>query len=134
MMFNRFDIGNDGTMGNPLDWNGIINQGFALASQAFNSFGGQTVGTQFATNGTHGGIFALQPQANQGGGGSQTNPYAGMSPEQIAAYWSKNRPGGLDSGLDAAIKWIGNNPLIIVGVGVGAYLLMKEPPRSSARR
>lgn len=141
MMFNRFDIGNDGTLGmytppeiagsssmprNPIDWNGVINQGFALASQAFNSFGGQTVGTQFATNRTQGGIFALQPTANQGGGGYQPT----YTPEQLAAMQGGGVGGTIGGGVDGIFNWLMSNPLITFGGIAAIYLLMKEPPRS----
>lgn len=140
-MFNYFD-GSDQTLGlidigigtsnpnrsyNPLDWNGIINRGFDLASQAFQSFGGRTVGTQ--TYGSGGQIFAINTQ-NQGGGYSG-NPYGSMTAEQIAAYQrAQSRVGGtIGSGVDGIFDWLMENPLITFGGIAAIYLLMREPPR-----
>lgn len=144
MMFNMFDIGNDGTLGldpwsyggggssgssgrTPLDWNAIINQAFAVGSHAISAFSGQNTGTQVGYNRSQG-VFAIQGRPPEQSG--YTNPYAGMSPEQIAALQRSQSGGGLDSGLNAALNWISNNPLVLAGVGVGLYLLMREPPRS----
>jgi len=127
-MFNSFDIFSAPSNRNPLDWNGIINRGFDLASQAFQSFGGQTVGTQ--TYGSGGQVFAINAQ-NQGGGYT-ANPYAGMTAEQITALQSAQRGGvgsTLGGGIDGIFNWLMANPLITFGGIAGIYLLMREPPR-----
>jgi hypothetical protein len=59
-----------------------------------------------------------------------------LNPPQQQTYppgYNPNNPGslggGLGSGLDGIVNWITQNPLIVLGVGVGFYLLMREPPR-----
>lgn len=141
-MFNRFDVGNDGTLGaitsglidvyggsanrsyNPLDWNGIINQAFALGSHAISAFSGQNTGTQIGYNRSQG-IFAIQGSQPVA---SYSNPYASMSPEQIAAY--QRAQGGIaEDAFPGITSFISRNPLPIAAGVVAIYLLMREPPR-----
>lgn len=136
-MFNSFD----GTLSanfyedrvsNPrrIDWNAIINQGFAFGSQALNSFGGRTVGTQFGYNPTQGGVFAIQPSATQGYSGGYTEyPYSQMTPAQQQQAYQRSLGGGVGSGVDGILQWASDNPMIVLGGAVALYLLFKEPPR-----
>jgi hypothetical protein len=137
-MFNRFDAGDgtlglidfSGTSGSPrssIDWNGIINQGFALGSHAISAFSGQNSGTQIGYNRSQG-VFAIQ--GNQPSGNYSASPYAGMSAEQMAAYQRSAGVGGtVGSGVDGIFNWLMSNPLITFGGIAGLYLLFREPPR-----
>lgn len=124
-MFFTFDDFSAGS-NNRIDWNSIINQGFALGSQALNSFGGAHTGTQFAQGPQ--GIFNIAqsgvPQQGYGG-------YGGMTPEQQAWLVSQQNRGGLgfDDAAGSIMSFITRNPLL-VGAGVlGVYLLFREPPK-----
>jgi hypothetical protein len=50
-----------------------------------------------------------------------------MSPQQQAAY-NASLGGGVGSGIDGVMNWIGQNPMIVLGAGIGVYLLFKQPP------
>lgn len=111
--------------GTPIDWNAVINQGFAIGSQAINAYSGQNTGTQIGYNPNQGGVFAIQ--GNQSGGG-YSNPYANMTPQQIAAYQQGSLGSAAGSGIDGILDWVGKNPMIVLGGAAGAYLLFKPPP------
>ena len=111
--------------GSSIDWGNVINQGFALASQAFNSFGGRTVGTQFGYNPTKGGIYALAVPAYEGPGGG-----IGDATRTAQKNEEDRGPGStLGSGLDGVLGWLMANPVITFGGVAALYLLFKEPPR-----
>lgn len=134
-MFNNFD-GNLGfntfedysTNPNPINWNAIIQQAFAVGSHAISAFSGQNTGTQVGYNTGQGGVFAIQPNT-QAGGYAAANPYANMTPQQIQAY-QNSVGGGVGSGIDGALNWVTQNPLLVGGIALGAFLLFKDPPRS----
>lgn len=113
-----------------IDWNAVINQSFAVGSQAINAYSGQHGGVQVGYNPSQGGVFAIQPSAaGYSDSGYGTNPYANMTPAQVAAY-NNSLGGGVGSGIDGALNWVTQNPLLVGGIALGAYLLFKEPPRS----
>lgn len=137
-MYNEF--GYDGNLGfngfedqasnpNPINWNAILQQAFAVGSHAISAFSGQNTGTQVGYNTGQGGVFAIQPNVQNNAGGYATNPYAGMTAEQQIAY-QKSIGGGVGSGIDGALSWVTQNPLLVGGIALGAYLLFKDPPRS----
>lgn len=111
-----------------IDWNAILNQAFAVGSHAISAFSGQNTGTQVGYNAGQGGVFAIQPQTQNAGGYAQ-NPYANMTPQQIQAY-QNSVGGGVGSGIDGALNWVTQNPLLVGGIALGAFLLFKDPPRS----
>ncbi len=39
----------------------------------------------------------------------------------------------LGQGFDGIIKWASENPLIVAGAGLGAYLLFRQPPKYGNR-
>ncbi|MDI1241213.1 MAG: hypothetical protein PSX80_04755, partial [bacterium] len=108
--------------GSSVNWNNVINQGFALASQAFNSFGGQTVGTQFASNPSAGGVFALQAKP------AYDDSYR-YTPTTAQVQTTGGVGGTVGSGVDGIFNWLMSNPLITFGGIAGLYLLFREPPR-----
>ena len=112
-----------GSSGGGINWNNVLNQGFALASQAFNSFGGKTVGTQFASNPSAGGVFALQSQPAYDDT-YQYTPAAGQIQTTAGGVG-----GTVGSGVDGIFNWLMSNPLITFGGIAGLYLLFREPPR-----
>lgn len=134
-MFNGFDnslgmidfsIGNNISTGqNSLNWNNIINQGFAIGSQLIGAFGRNPT-QQIGYNQSQG-IFAIgQPtQVSY----QQNNPYANMSPTQIQAYQQASIGGGVGSGIDSTIAWATKNPLLVFGGIAAVFLLFREPPR-----
>lgn len=131
MFFSNFNFQSDGTFGDEsINWNNVINQGFALASQAFNSFGGAHTGTQFGVN-SSGGIFALTPARTNYDDGYQYS----LSAQQQAALLAANRTGvsgvggTVGSGVDGIFNWLLSNPLITFGGIAALYLLFREPPR-----
>ena len=133
-VFNQYDgnLGFEDSISNPnrIDWNAIIQQGFAVGSQAINAWSGQNGGVQVGYNPSSGGVFAIHPQAlQQTTNAGYVDPMAGWTPEQRVAY-QKSVGGGVGSGIDGALKWAGENPFIVGGVALGAYLLFKDPPRS----
>jgi len=109
--------------GSGINWNNVLNQGFALASQAFNSFGGQTVGTQFASNPNAGGIFALQSRP------AYDDSYRYTPTVQNAVGQTGGVGGTVGSGIDGIFNWLMSNPLITFGGIAGLYLLFREPPK-----
>lgn len=124
-MFFNFDDFNGGG-GNRIDWQSVINQGFALGSQALNSFGGAHTGTQFAQGPQ--GIFNIA----QSGVPSQGYGYAydGGMAQQQALLAAQQRGGlGLDDAAGSFMNYITRNPLLVGGVVLGAYLLFREPPK-----
>lgn len=137
MYFNPYD----GTLGfvnpyedrisNPsrIDWNAIINQSFAVGSQAINAYSGAHGGVQVGYNPSQGGVFAIQPSSGYSDSGYGANPYANMTPAQVAAY-NSSLGSGVGSGVDGILQWASNNPMIVLGGAVGLYLLFREPPRA----
>lgn len=127
--FNDGNLGFEDGVSNPnrIDWNSIIQQGFAVGSQAINAWSGQNGGVQVGYNPAQGGVFAIQ--SNQPNQQPYQNPYANMSPQQIQAY-NNSLGGGVGSGIDGALDWVTKNPLLVGGIALGAYLLFKDPPRS----
>lgn len=141
-MFNV--INGDGTMGlqgvsfddfagsnTGIDWNGIINRGFGLASQIFARGGnyqtqqigvdGRPIGQGYSPAAT----LAAQAQAQQ----------AFLQQQQMMANLqnAQYRSGGqnsLDGIAGSLVNTISNNPLIFGGLALGAYLLFREPPKS----
>lgn len=111
----------DDTLG-AIDWNNVINQGFALASQGFNAFGGQNTGTQFAQG--SGGIFALTSRPSYDDSYRYT-----PTTQQYAVANSAGVGGTVGSGVDGIFNWLMSNPLITFGGIAGLYLLFREPPR-----
>jgi len=128
--FNSYDgnLGFEDPVSNPnrIDWNAIIQQGFAVGSQAINAFSGQNGGVQVGYNPAQGGVFAIQ--SNQPNQPVYQSPYGNMTPEQIQAYQRNSLGGGVGSGIDGALNWVSQNPLLVGGVVLGAYLLFKQPP------
>lgn len=109
-----------------IDWNAIISRGFDLGSQAMQSFGGRTVGTQ--TYGSSGQVFAINSQPQSGGyaSGFDGSAYA----QQIAALQAQRSGGlGFDDAAGSVVSFISRNPLLVGGVVLGAYLLFREPPK-----
>lgn len=122
-----FNFSNNGP--GSIDWNAVINQGFAIGSHAIAAYSGANSGTQIGYNAGQGGVFAIQ----------QTQP-GGMQPYGMAQYptlTGQNIAGGagtavgagVGSGIDAALSWASQNPVIVAGGALGLYLLFKEPPR-----
>lgn len=116
--------------GTPIDWNAVINQGFALGSHAIAAYSGANSGTQIGYNAGQGGVFAIQ----------QTQPVGGLQPYGLAnvpTYNGQNPSGGVGagigsgvgSGIDTALNWAAQNPVLVAGGALGLYLLFKEPPR-----
>lgn len=147
MFFNFASDPSDGTMGlqntwstgfddfsnssnTGIDWNGIINRGFGLASQIFARGGryqtqqtgpdGNPIGQGYSPAAT----LSAQAQAQQ----------AWLQQQQLLQANSQyNRGGGansLDGIASSLVNTISNNPLIFAALGVGAYLLFREPPKS----
>lgn len=107
-----------------IDWNAIISRGFDLGSQAMQSFGGRTVGTQ--TYGSSSGVMAINAQPQSGG-------YDQAALAQQYALLAAQRDGGpgstIGGGVDGVLNWMLANPVYPL-VGVAAlYLLFREPPR-----
>lgn len=132
-VFNHYDgnlgIGWEDPISNPnrIDWNSIIQQGFAVGSQAINAWSGQNGGVQVGYNPAQGGVFAIQ--SNQPNQPVYQDPRVNMTPQQLQAY-NNSIGGGVGSGIDGALNWVTQNPLLVGGVALGAYLLFKDPPRS----
>lgn len=114
---------------NPLNWNNIINQGFAIGSQLIGAFGKNP--TQQVAYNTSQGIFAIGNTQGQPQYAQVQNPYAGLTTQQIAALQSGQSGIGssVGSGIDGIFNWLMSNPLITFGGIAGLYLLMREPPR-----
>lgn len=113
--------------GSRIDWNNIINQGFGIGSQIITATG-KNPSTQFGFNPATGGIFAIGgQQLGQQGANYASNPYANMTPQQLAAY-QQSIGGGVGSGIDGALSWVQKNPLLVGGVVLGAFLLFRQPP------
>lgn len=113
----------DETLG-AIDWNNIINRGFDIGSQALQSFGGRTVGTQ--TYGSNRGVLAINADERSGG-------YDQSALAQQYALLAAQRDGGpgstIGGGVDGVLNWMLANPVYPL-VGVAAlYLLFREPPR-----
>lgn len=114
----------DETLG-AIDWNNIINRGFDIGSQALQSFGGRTVGTQ--TYGSSGQVFAINSQPQSGG----YNGFDGAAYAQQIAALQAQRSGGLgfDDAAGSVVGFVSRNPLLVGAVVLGAYLLFREPPK-----
>jgi hypothetical protein len=112
--------GNNNNRNNPpYWWDGVI----ALISQGFNTWGGATTGSQVVSSG--GRIQAITNPTPTGGGAGYPPP--GYPPPGYPPPGSVG--GGVGSGLDGALSWGTQNPLLVGGIAIGVYLLMKEPPR-----
>lgn len=139
-MFNEF--GFDGNLGfetfnafedhasnpNPINWNAIIQQAFAVGSHAISAFSGQNTGTQVGYNTGQGGVFAIQPNVQNAGGGYSGAPV--YTPEQLAMLSRNNGNGGIGEDAFASITEFVQKYPVQIGAGVLAlYLLMREPPK-----
>ena len=125
-MFFTFDDFSSGR--NRIDWQSIINQGFALGSQAMQSFGGAHTGTQFAQG--NNGIFAIQA-SNQTPAGNYRGDEQGLTYEQRLALEKYRKSGlGADDAFAKLTEFISAHPMTVAGIALGAYLLFKEPPKS----
>jgi hypothetical protein len=113
------------TMGD-IDWQSIINQGFAVGSQAINAFGGAHTGTQVGVN-SSGGIFAIQqtthPTFDEATLYSQgVNPVGGtpvVVPQQGVA----------EDALGSISALVSQHPIMVFGGIAALFLLYREPPR-----
>lgn len=123
--------GEETTLG-AIDWNAVINQGFAVGSQAINAFSGAHGGAQVGYNSGSGGIFAIQATPRNNFDDTtryQTaNPYAGLNAQQIASLQSRGGL-GLDDAAGSITGFVQRNPLLVGAAALGAFLLFKEPPR-----
>lgn len=119
--------GGSSNSSNGIDWNSIINQSFAIGSQAIAGWGRNPT-TQIAHNQSQG-VFAIQSNPNQSYQQQTYNPYANMTPAEYEQYKKNTLGGGLGSGLDQTIKWATENPMIVFAAIAGVYLLMREPPK-----
>ena len=105
-----------------LDWNNIINQGFAIGSQIVGAFGKNPT-TQVAYNPAQNSIFAV------GQTGQQTyNPYGNLTQQQIAALQQGGVGSTVGGGVDGIVNWFMRNPAILLGGGLALYLLFRQPP------
>ena len=131
------NIENDSVFLGDIDWNAIINQGFAIGSQVIGAVGKRPT-TQIGYNANTDSIFAIG-----GAGGTiasgypvnyATNPYA-SNPYAANPYGNPSLGVGtsvgssLGSGLDGAFNWAAQNPLLVAGGALALFLLFKEPPR-----
>ena len=117
----------DKTLGD-IDWQSIINQGFAVGSQAITAFSGAHGGTQIGYNTSQGGIFAIQatrPVYDEAT--MYANPYAGMNAQQIAAL--QNRGGVAEDALTSTANFVSQHPIMVFGAIAALFLLYREPPR-----
>ena len=111
-----------------IDWNAIINQGFAVGSQAINAFSGAHGGTQVGYNAGQGGIFAIQTNPRNAFDDTTRYQTAGLNAQQLAAL--QNRGGlGFDDAAGSVTGFVQRNPLLVGAVALGAFLLFKDPPR-----
>lgn len=128
--FNQFDgnLGFEDSISNPnrIDWNSIIQQGFAVGSQAINAWSGQNGGVQVGYNPAQGGVFAIQ--SNQPNQPVYQNPYANMTPEQVIAL-QRRQSGLAEDAAGGIMGFIEKYPIPIAGGVLALFLLMKEPPR-----
>lgn len=136
-MFNEFGL--DGNLGfntfedrtsnpNPINWNAIIQQAFAVGSHAISAYSGQNTGTQVGYNSAQGGVFAIQPTVGSGQNYAQSNPYANWTPAQIEA--ERRRQGGLaEDAASGIMGFIEKHPIPIAGGVLALFLLMREPPK-----
>lgn len=88
--------------GSSIDWNAIINQGFAIGSQAINAYSGQNTGTQIGYNPNQGGVFAIQGNAANGVINAPS-----WTPQQIAEYQRNSLGSAAGSGIDGILDWVG---------------------------
>lgn len=125
MFFLKSIMQDDATLGK-IDWNSIINQAFGVGSQAISAFSGQNTGTQIGYNSSQG-VFAINP----GGSIPNSQRFDETNLQTQLALAAAQRQGGL--GFDAAaggiMSYISNNPLLVGGIALGAYLLFREPPK-----
>lgn len=132
-MFNEFGFdGNlgfgDGNLGTsePINWNSIINQAFAVGSHAISAFSGQNSGTQVGYSPSTG-VFAIQSNALVPVNTPAVDPYAGWTREQITA--DMKRKGLLEDAGSGIVAFIEKYPIPIAGGVLALFLLMKEPPK-----
>jgi hypothetical protein len=67
---------------------------------------------------------------NYGNQPAYQNPYAQMTPAQLAAYQRGLNPNGVaESAFSGISDFIGKNPVPVLLGAIGIYLLFREPPR-----
>lgn len=120
--------GGSSTLGDvDLDWQDIINQAFAVGSQAISAFSGQHGGVQVGIN-PQGGIFAITP-SNQT---LYSSPYGGLTAQQIAALNEQRQFAGggvAEDALGSLSSFVSQHPLMVFGAIAALFLLYREPPR-----
>lgn len=128
MFLQNYAIYSGETLAGPIDWQSIINQGFAIGSQAIGAWGKRPT-TQVASG--QGGIFSINP-ANPSYGEVPPGYYQLASQQQTAALLAAQQArGGLgaDDAIGSALGFVQRNPLFVGAIVLGLYLLFKEPPR-----
>ena len=122
----------DGTAGfGDIDWQAVINQGFAVGSQAIAAYSGAHGGIQVGYNPAQGGVFAIQatrPVYDE----TQAylnNPYAGLNAQQVAALQAQNRGGVAEDALGSLASFVSQHPIMVFGGIAALFLLYREPPR-----
>ena len=114
----------------PPNWLTVFNQSVGLASQAISAWGrnpSTQVGQQYS-----GGVFTIQAirpaydDTTMYQRGIQTNPYAGFTPDQLAAL---QRGGAAEDALGSIGNFVSAHPLMVFGGIAALFLLFKEPPR-----
>lgn len=128
MFLQTYGIYGGETLAGPIDWQSVINQGFAIGSQIVGAIGKRPT-TQIASG--QSGIFAVNPPA---GAYSEMPPgyYQLASQQQTAALLAaqQNRSGlGADDALGSVLSFVQRNPLFVGAIALGLFLLFKEPPR-----
>jgi len=110
-----------------IDWNSVINQGFAIGSQAIGAFGKRPT-TQVAAG--PGGIFAINP-ANPAYSEVPQGYYQLAAQQQTAALLAQQNSNrvGADDAISSIVSYVERNPLFVGAIALGLFLLFKEPPR-----
>jgi hypothetical protein len=128
MFLQQYAIYGGETLG-AIDWNSIINQGFAIGSQAIGAFGKRPT-TQVAAG--QGGIFAINAPNATYSNGVPPGYYQLAAQQQtaalLAAQQNRNRL-GVDDAIGSILSYIERNPLFVGAIVLGLFLLFKEPPR-----
>lgn len=117
------------TLSGPIDWQSVINQGFAVGSQAIAAFG-KKPSTQVAAG--PGGVFSINP-ANPTYSQVPPGYYDIAAQQQTAALLAaqqQNRNGlGADDAIGSVLQFVQRNPLFVGAIALGLFLLFKEPPK-----